>query len=147
MRLGFFYHGFWMLLIGTISLVAAGCGSETGTVSGTVLFQGNPIKNGSVIIYCADKQIVRGVIVDGHYSIPNVPYGSAIATIQANPKAPAGLRPNQPLPPVTNGPVEGVTAAADPVDQIPQRYSLLDESGLILNVDSRHVTFEIDLKP
>jgi hypothetical protein len=100
--------------ISIASLFAVGCGSETATVSGTVTSQGKPVKNGSVILYCADKQIVRGLIVDGKYTIPNVPCGSVIATVQAHAKMPAGLRLQQHLPTNTNRRFPPQAEAKDP---------------------------------
>jgi hypothetical protein len=132
----------------SISLFAAGCGSGTATVSGTVTYEGKPVKSGSVILYCADKQIVRGLIVDGQYSIPNVPCGSALATVQAHPKVPAGLRLNQKLPPSVDGPIPTpVETDNSQAVAIPPRYALPEESGLVLKVDGTQMTYEIDLKP
>lgn len=131
-----------------LPFLTTGCGSGTSTVSGTVTFQGNPVKSGSVILYCADKQIVRGLIVDGQYTIPNVPCGSARATVQAHTKLPAGLRLQQKLPPSIDGPIPAPveTDNSRPV-VIPPRYALPEESGLVLIVDGSHMTYEIDLKP
>jgi hypothetical protein len=132
----------------SFSLLATGCGSGTATVGGTVTSQGKPIKSGSVILYCPDKQIVRGLIVEGKYSIPNVPCGSAIVTVQAHAKVPAGLNLQQQLPrnissrrPTPVGVVESQTV------EIPPRYSLPEESGLAIAVNQSNVTYEIDLKP
>jgi hypothetical protein len=131
-----------------LSLCTTGCGSGTATVEGTVTFQGKPVKSGSVVLYCEDKQIVRGLIVDGQYAIPNVPCGSAIVTVQAHAKIPSGLRLQQQLPPITNGPIQNPNETADSSSfKIPLRYSQPEESGLAIAIDSAHMTFRIDLKP
>lgn len=124
-----------------------GCGSGTGTVSGTVSYLGKPLMSGSVVLYCEDRQIVRGVIVDGRYSIPNVPHGAVLVTVQGRSKSPTGLRLQQNLPPITDGPVLAKAASSDQDELVPQRYSQPEESGLAVNVDSRHVVYEIDLTP
>src|SRR5262249_57929125 len=89
-----------------VTLLAAGCGSATTTVTGTVTYQGQPVPGGSVVLYCEDKQIVRGLIgVDGRYTIPNVPHGRAVVTVPAHQRLPEGLYLKPNLPPPVNGPV------------------------------------------
>lgn len=138
---------FRFLLMSIVAL-SAGCGSGTSTVEGTITFHGKPVKSGSVILYCADKQIVRGLIVDGQYSIPNVPRGPATVTVQAHNRVPQGLRLSQQLPPSNDGPV-GFPWSSKDVGEIalPPRYSHPEESGLTIEVDNATVTFGIDLKP
>jgi hypothetical protein len=128
---------------------ASGCGSRTATVSGRVTYQGKPVANGSVIVYCSDKQIVRGNIsADGTYSIPNVPPGTSVVTVQSHMRVPAGLRLHQSPPPSSGGPIP---PTVDPADtdriMIPQRYGFPEESGLVVMVEDGPVTFDIDLKP
>jgi len=131
------------------ALLASGCGSSTSTVVGKVTYQGQPVSGGSVILYCPDKQIVRGIIgTDGTYSIPNVPGGIAVVTVQSPSRAPAGLRMQQSLPPSSGGPTPPTVAAHDTARVlIPQRYGLPEESGLSVVVDREQVTYDIDLKP
>ena len=129
-------------------LCATGCGSSSATVDGTVTFQGKPVKSGSVILYCEDKQIVRGLIVDGQYSIPNVPCGNATVTVQAHARVPSGLRLDQQLPPIVNGPMPSpIENSGSAALSIPPRYSHPEESGLTIVIDSSHITYGIDLKP
>ncbi len=131
------------------ALFASGCGSETATVTGRVTYQGKPVTNGSVIVYCSDKQIVRGNIgPDGTYSIPNVPRGSLTVTVQTHARMPAGMRLQQNLPPSSGGPIPP-TAPADDTSRVfvPARYALPEESGLSVVVDRGPVTYDIDLKP
>lgn len=131
------------------ALCASGCGSGTATISGRVTFQGKPVAGGSVIVYCSDKQIVRGIIgADGSYSIPNVPYGSAVVTVQAHSRLPQGLRLHQTVPPSSGGPIPPTADVNDTARVIvPQRYALPEESGLSVAVDRGQVTYDIDLKP
>jgi hypothetical protein len=132
-----------------LCLSAAGCGNRTATVAGRVTHLGKPVTGGSVIVYCADRQIVRGVIaVDGTYTIPNVPYGPATVTVQAAPGAPAGLRMRQITPAAVDGPIPPAVPADGPTGPpIPPRYAVPVESGLSVAVDRAAVTYDIDLKP
>ena len=138
------------------SLLSAGCGSDTATVSGTVTYRGKEIGGGSVVLYCPDRQIVRGLIeTDGTYTIPNVPRGgSAVVTVQSPARVPTGLRQPQHLPPFSSGtpkpPAVGLSSgelASANLTVIPPRYALPEESGLSVVVNRRQVAYDIDLKP
>lgn len=136
-------------LVAFAAVFASGCGSETATVTGRVTYQGRPVTNGSVIVYCSDKQIVRGNIgPDGAYTIPNVPRGTLAVTVQTHARIPAGLKMQQNLPPSSGGPVPP-TAPADDTTRVfvPARYALPEESGLSVVVDRGPVTYDINLKP
>jgi hypothetical protein len=135
--------------IALAGLSASGCDSNTSTLVGKVTYQGKPVVGGSVIVYCPDRQIVRSIIgTDGTYSIPNVPSGQAIVTVQAPARVPAGLRMKQSLPPSSGGPIPPTVEANDTARVlIPQRYALPEESGLSVVVDRGQVTYDIDLKP
>jgi hypothetical protein len=133
------------------TIVLPGCGSETATVTGVVTFQGKPVPGGSVVFYCADKQIVRGLIgTDGRYTIPNVPCGQATVTVQSPSRLPAGMRIRQQLPPVQNGPTIPTAEGSDSSGKgagIPPRYALPDESGLVVVVPRGQLVFDIELHP
>jgi hypothetical protein len=139
------------LLVGLILMTGtlAGCGSRTATVTGRVTYQGKPVSGGSVIVYCSDKQIARGIIgVDGTYSIPNVPYGSSAVTVQAPARVPVGLRVQQTLPPASGGPIPPTVESNDPARlTIPLRYTVPEESGLSVVIDRGLVNYDLDLKP
>lgn len=136
-------------LAALLCLLAAGCGARTGTVAGRVTHLGRPVSGGSVVVYCSDKQIARGVLAaDGTYTIPNVPHGVAAVTVQALPRVPVGLHEKQALPPMVNGPTPAAVERADPTKAgIPLRYALPEESGLSVVIDRGTVTYDIDLKP
>jgi hypothetical protein len=130
------------------SLFAAGCGADTTTLSGTVTFNGRPVTGGSVSLYCADKQIVRGIIdADGRYSIPNVPFGTAVITVQSHTFVPAGMQLQQKLPESVNSPAPPALAGetAKKATPIPPRYSHPEESGLTVDVRSHPATHDIQL--
>jgi|SRR5579883_276167 len=138
-----------LFVFGVLCASGCGSGSDTATVSGKVRFQGKPVAGGSVIVYCSDKQLARGIIgADGTYSIPNVPFGTSIVTVQAHTRLPAGLRLQQNLPPSSGGPIPPTVDVNDTARVVvPQRYSLPEESGLSVVVDRGQVTYDIDLKP
>jgi hypothetical protein len=139
-------------LVALVCLFATGCGSKSATVTGRVTYNGKPVSNGSVIVYCSDKQIVRGnIAADGAYSIPNVPYGTSVVTVQSHARVPPGLRLQQSPPPSSGGPIPPTVEYTDTARvTIPQRYGLPEESGLGVVVDHGAVTFDIvlaDRKP
>jgi hypothetical protein len=131
--------------------LVSGCGSNTATVTGTVTYKGKPVPGGSVVLYCADQQIVRGLIgIDGRYTIPNVPCGQATVTVHSPSRLPEGLRIQQKLPPVQNGPRPPILDATENPGRgggIPARYAIPDESGLVVVVTGRLLVFDIDLQP
>ncbi len=130
-------------------LLLAGCEAKTATITGQVTYKGKPVSGGSVVFYCQGEQIVRGLITnEGRYSIPNVPLGAAVVTVQSHAKVPDGFRFKQRLPLATNGPIP---PTADPNDVVvvtlPPRYALPEESGLDVIVDRSLMTYDLDLKP
>lgn len=142
-------YGILVWLTASCAVVVTGCGGSSSTVTGRVCSNGHPVTSGSVILYCADKQIVHGIIEpDGRYSIPNVPRGVAVVTVRAHTRTPAGMQVPQNLPPVINGPKSPSDTSVEPrVAPIPLRYALPEESGLSLVVNRDQMQYEIDLKP
>ncbi len=138
--------GLFVVLATTSTL---GCGQATSTVSGTVRFQGRPLSGGSVILYCDDQQMVRGLIgPGGRYSIPNVPRGAARVTVKAQTHLPEAFRVAGNLPPVEDGPQAPTPSPrSDRTPNIPHRYGLPEESGLAVTVAQATVEHDIDLHP
>ncbi|HEX4608605.1 MAG TPA: carboxypeptidase-like regulatory domain-containing protein [Urbifossiella sp.] len=129
--------------------LAAGCGRGPAEVSGRVTCGGKAVTGGSVILYCADGQIVRGLLgPDGRYAIPNVPHGPVVVTVQAHARVPDGMKMRQTLPPSVNGPIPPATdrPVAEKVAPVPPRYALPEESGLSLVVDRPRVGYDIALE-
>jgi hypothetical protein len=136
---------------GALFLLLTGCSSPTGTLSGTVRYQGAILPGGSILLYCEDQQILRGVIgEDGTYTITDVPPGKVVVTVQSMPRVPEGMQLKQKLPPTTadgpRPPAEGAYAKHRPT-QIPRRYAAREESGLhiVINCGPQH--YDIDLRP
>jgi hypothetical protein len=131
-----------------LALLSAGCGGGTTAMSGRVAFKGAPVPGGSVILYCADKQIVYGVTdADGRYTIPSVPRGPAVVTVQTLPHKPYMIKHRLNLPPTKDGPAPPPAASPERVVALPPRYALPEESGLAVVVDGRNLTHDIDLRP
>jgi hypothetical protein len=138
-----------LVVLALACLAAAGCGPNTSTLVGKVTYQGKPVTSGSVLVYCPDKQIARGIIgTDGAYTIPNVPCGRATVTVQSHTRLPSGMSLQQTLPPSSGGPIPPTVEASDRAwVSIPPRYALPEESGLSVVADRGRVTYDIDLKP
>lgn len=137
-------------LIGCAMLAPlTGCGDRPASVSGTVTFQGKPLNGGSVILYCKDEQIVRGIIgADGTYSIANVPRGACRVTVKTHAPIPPGFQLRQSLPPVEDGPIAPQANAPLAIaTAIPERYAMPEESGLAVDVNCPHTIFDITLTP
>lgn len=131
-----------------VATCSTGCGSKPAVVTGTVTYQGKPLTGGSVILYCADDQIVRGVIgPDGAYTIPNVPRGVCRVTVKTYTPIPAGFRLKQELPPVHDGPIHPSQSPALSGEAVPERYAVPEESGLTVRVDRPQTIFDITLTP
>lgn len=139
-----------VLVMTVLGLGLGGCQSPLATVEGQVRFQGQPLHGGSIILYCADGQIVRGLIgQDGRYQVENVPLGTAQVAIHAYQPQPQGLHLLQKLPPAINGPISpGGRPQDDPqIVTLPARYAYPDESGLSVMVNRRQVHQDFDLYP
>jgi hypothetical protein len=129
----------------------AGCGPQVCTVQGRVVYMGQPVTSGSVVLYCQNQQIVRAAITpDGTYAVPNVPPGSVRITVTSLLRTPDALRRKYPMPPVINGPIMpevGRPAKDVRMPAIPHRYGVPEESGLSVTVDRGVTEFDIVLTP
>ncbi|MCE9530840.1 MAG: carboxypeptidase-like regulatory domain-containing protein [Planctomycetes bacterium] len=138
------------ILVACVLLMGStGCGAKTANVIGTVSFHGKPIRGGSVILYCEDQQIVRGIIgPDGSFAIPNVPLGEALITVRSHTPIPEGFGLAQKLPPMKDGPIQAPSdhRQASAVI-IPEHYGIPEESRLKLRVVRGQQVFDIDLVP
>ncbi|MES2789052.1 MAG: hypothetical protein V4719_05480 [Planctomycetota bacterium] len=122
-------------------LAALGCGGPaTGSVSGSVAFNGKPVQAGVVTFVTEDGTSTSGNLTEGEYQIPVIPLGSAKVTVQSLAPAPAMVRADQVA---TATPV----AKATPFVPLPERYQNPKKSGLEYVVISGTNTFDIDLTP
>jgi hypothetical protein len=135
-------------ILSIFCFAAAGCSAPVATVEGQVRLGGQPLPGGSIILFCEDGQIVRGMIdQQGHYQVVNVPYGTARVAIQVHRPQPEGLYLSQQLPPVIEGPVAPGRLPPNPSRfvSLPPRYSIPEESGLSVQVGRKMVHCDWDL--
>jgi hypothetical protein len=119
-------YRFLSLLTSCVIVLAAGCGSPTATVSGTISFDGNPLNSGFILFQASDGAVKTADIQpDGIYNVPELPPG------------PARIAINVPSPP-PRGP-DGVSA--DPPEAfdfepvlIPPKYGDIETSGLTFEI-------------
>jgi hypothetical protein len=66
------------LLVAVLVVLLAGCGKPTGSVSGTVRYQGQPVE-GTIVFLPADgsdyREASEAPIQQGHYDLRSVPVG------------------------------------------------------------------------
>lgn len=140
-----------MLLLCVLT-TTIGCGTaSTADVSGTVTYQGKPVRSGSVIVFDATGTPHSGDIKsDGAYIVQGVPVGQVQFSIQSP-------EPPRPLPPeVSRGKTEKlkIPKPAPPSSlpdrrnwfAIPAHYSTPASSGLDTKLNPGPNTFDFDLK-
>jgi hypothetical protein len=78
---------------------AAGCGGGTGSVSGEVTYDGQPVKTGYVSFTPADGKgtAAAGPITDGRYSVEKVPPGPKVVKVEAADKAGPSIQTTEEL--------------------------------------------------
>lgn len=156
------------LLILPLGLMAAGCGSSQGTVSGKVTYKGAIVKGGTVRIVPDKGSPATGDIQeDGTYKIQHVPTGPAKVSVETDSMKPnkqvsaqaqgaAAMYKNMPKPPPgepgsdsnQGNAVAGFREQGDEKRyvEIPARYNDSNKSGLTLTVKGGSNPFDIELK-
>src|SRR6516225_7214382 len=108
-----------------VALMAGGCGSRTGTVSGKVTYHGQPLTSGLVIFVAADGKVTQpaGIEVDGSYIAEKVPVGQQAICVETHPVSggDGGGKKDQPRPRYI---------------PLPEKYKDAKQSGLTLDVKS-----------
>jgi hypothetical protein len=128
------------------ALAVAGCGGSTGTITGTVTYQGKPLKGGVVMFTPAGGggAAVATIGEDGTYTAEKVPVGEATITVDTAFLKPAAGRGemggNAPkYEPPKEAPEGGAPAYKPPSDAganarkyvpIPPKYADPAQSGL-----------------
>jgi len=79
MRKRYRSHGLAFVVV----LLAVGCGSRTGDVSGKVLYKGKPLSGGSVTFFHSKGASSSRIDNDGSYTVFKVPVGEAKITVQS----------------------------------------------------------------
>lgn len=116
-------------------LVLIGCTSEpsTGLLTGKVLFDGQPVRSGSV--QCVDAQSQQSnttISPDGRYRLSKLAVGPARLAVTTHTRVPEGMRPPNP----NEKPLV-----------LPERYQTPDGSGLKVQVRRGETEYDIALSP
>jgi hypothetical protein len=131
------HRGSYFVLL--VALAATGCsekGGSTGTVSGTVTYNGQPVPVGTISFLAEDGRSMTGELKsDGTYKVDKVPTGKNKVAVQT----PAARGANAPAD------IMGNTTQVKPVP-IPEKYGDNSKSGLSLEVKKGTQTFDITLQ-
>lgn len=75
-----------LALLAPLVLAASGCSAPGGVVSGTVTYEGEPVKTGYVTFAPADGKgpSVGAPITDGKYTADKVPLGPKVVRVEAS---------------------------------------------------------------
>ena len=128
------------LAIVLVAFATLGCGSDTGTITGKVTFQEEPITIGTIAFIGPSGTVASANIQDGDYTVADVERGAATVTVTSHEPSPmmhppTGPDPNAPPPP----PLKYIP--------IPERYSNLKRSGVSYTVGPGKQTYDIVLEP
>jgi hypothetical protein len=140
-------------LLGGLVIAVTGCGgSGTAEVSGTVQYQGKPVRSGTVMIFdAAGSPHLADIGPDGTYAVSGVPVGAVQLSVQSPDPARADL------PPLLAQ--KGKKARPNPIDSpprspvnrdgwfpLPAVYSTPASSGLSTILQPGSNSFDLDLK-
>jgi hypothetical protein len=128
-------------LLALLALFGAGCGQQTGVVSGKVTIEGKPLPRG-LITFLSDvgnKDAFNAAIIDGEYRTAAIPCGPAKIMILPTAGPPKSEKGGNDLQPGARA-----GAAAKPV--VPDRYQSPDTSGFEITVKPGDNDFTADLK-
>lgn len=133
----------WLLVAALLATTLPGCSQSTGTVSGKVTFQGQPVAAGSVTFIHADGPTRSGSIREGSYSVAKVPAGACTILVVS-----------LPLPRSKWNPETKERMGADRASprfrtptRLPSCYSDPKESNIHYEVRARRQSYNIELKP
>ena len=86
----------------SILALAVGCGGESNvtSLSGRVLYEGEPLSNASLMFYPAEGRPVIAPLSDGDYSL-QLPPGEYRVTLNLGAELPPGWKEGDPVPPTT----------------------------------------------
>lgn len=139
-------------------LVAAGCGSSSGRISGKISYKNNPLPGGTVTFYGPGENgwaKTARIGDDGSYRLEEVPKGTAriiveTQTLKPNPMAKAmaaRMTKGKDIPPemLKNSPFGQMQEEAKYV-AIPPKYSKAETSGLTYEVKAGKQEHNINLE-
>lgn len=126
------------VLVASLLMTAAGCGSKTASVTGVVRYRNQTLPTGTVTFFNADKQIVgSAAIKDGKYAMDNLPIGSVAVSVTV---------PNVPWNALQAEPAEGTPGEVPEIIPIPIPYGNPETSNLTYKVTAGEQDHPIDLQ-
>jgi hypothetical protein len=127
-----------------LALLALGCGSSFGDVSGKVTYNAHPLASGSVMFLASDGRPYDATIdAAGNYAVRKVPVGLAKIAVSC-PTPIAMMEP---------GEAKKAQSRVGPLDEskskiastIPIRYGDFAKSKLVVTIESGRTTHDIEL--
>jgi hypothetical protein len=138
------------LIVAILELAGCGWTPPTGSITGTVQFDGKAVPSGRITVLCegGKKPVFFAVITNGGYSVQGAPVGAARVTVQAFAAQPPtdlaptlpGNAPSLPIP-------ANVPRIGRPVSGFPERYLNPNTSGLRCEIKPGPQTLNFDLEP
>jgi hypothetical protein len=132
-----------------LTLALGGCGSRnTGSISGTVSYKGQPLGNGSVVFVGKEgKGDSSPIGADGSYQVNRAPVGQVKITVETVPPAPtAGAIPMAGKITPSGGPeMPKSPGAAGKYVKIPDKYKDAAQSTLTYEVKPGSQKYDINL--
>jgi hypothetical protein len=138
-------HRLLALATSGFALLLAGCGSETGELTGSVRYKGKAVVAGTVTVYDAENRPFQGAIEQGKYTVTGITPGAVqVAVVSPNPNQgmyPKGTpaRPGREARPTAAAPVAGWFA-------LPKKYEGAETSPLKTDVKAGSNPYDIELK-
>ena len=145
-------------LLTALLLVAAGCGSSSGRVSGKISYKSNPLHGGTVTFQALGEKgwaKTASIAEDGSYNLDELPKGPAqisveTQTVKPNPVGQAmaaKMTKGKDIPPemLKSSPF-GQAMQADKYVAIPPKYGKAETSGLTYEVTRGRQQHDINLE-
>ena len=122
-------------------ILASGCGGGTGSLSGTITYQGQPLRMGTVSVVGGDGIIRAGTIQDdGTYTVTDVATGSVKIAVTSQDPSEQKVAAKGPSGEVANHSNDGLKWFA-----IPDKYGDFEQSGLTFPLQRGTNGFSIEL--
>jgi hypothetical protein len=115
----------------SILALAVGCGEESNvtSLSGHVLYEGQPLSNASLMFYPAEGRPIIAPLSEGDYSV-ELPPGEYRVTVTLGAELPPGWKEGDPVPPSTR--------------ELPRQYSSRVDTPLTANVNAENGAQTVD---
>ena len=152
----------YLVVLALVIRNGSGCAPPTGSVSGTVTYQGKRLPYGRVTFVCAEGTVVSGKIEsDGTYAIPQAPVGPVKIAVRCLEEAmPTLIMVDPREQPGAKGDGSPASAPQTPMMvqaaensksrpkswRIPDHYTLAEKSGLIYDVQKGKQVHDIRLE-